>query len=62
MTTPPNRPNSGVMGLHNQSPTTGHFKPAVHLGDRVKAGDLLGTVCVKRILCLLTVRISRQES
>lgn len=33
------------MGLHNQSPATGHFKPAVHLGDRVKAGDLLGTVC-----------------
>jgi predicted deacylase len=38
------RPNSGDMGLHNQSPVDGYFEIAVQLGDRVREGDLLGTV------------------
>ena len=39
------RPNSGDMGLHNQTPVTGYFEAAVQLGGRVREGDLLGTVC-----------------
>ena len=39
------RPNSGDMGLHNQTPVTGYFEAAVQLGGRVRQGDLLGTVC-----------------
>ena len=39
------RPGSGDMGLHNQTPVTGYFEAAVQLGERVREGDLLGTVC-----------------
>ena len=33
------------MDLHNRSPTTGYFDPAVRLGDYVEEGAVLGTVC-----------------
>jgi uncharacterized protein len=38
------RPDSGHMQVCNPSPLTGFFYPAVELGQRVRAGDLLGTV------------------
>ena len=38
------RPDSGNMGLHNQSPVSGYFETAVRLGQRVQRGDLLGSV------------------
>lgn len=39
------RPDSGHMQICNPSPTTGYFQPAVSLGQTVKRGELLGTVC-----------------
>jgi predicted deacylase len=36
---------SGHMQVCNPSPRTGFFEPAVALGQRVKSGDLFGTVC-----------------
>jgi predicted deacylase len=39
------RPGSGHMQVNHPSPCDGFFEPAVKLGDRVRAGDLLGTVC-----------------
>jgi predicted deacylase len=38
------RPGSGHMQVNHPSPCEGFFDPAVSLGQRVNAGDLLGTV------------------
>lgn len=38
------RPGSGHMQLNHPSPCGGFFEPAVKLGQRVKKGDILGTV------------------
>jgi predicted deacylase len=38
------RENAGYMQIQNPAPRTGYFDPAVRLGDRVKAGQTLGTV------------------
>ncbi|MFO0426783.1 MAG: succinylglutamate desuccinylase/aspartoacylase family protein [Planctomyces sp.] len=37
-------PQSGHMQICNPSPLTGYFEACVQVGDRVEAGDLLGTV------------------
>lgn len=39
------RPDSGHMQVCNPAPMDGFFEPAVTLGQTVRAGDLLGTVC-----------------
>jgi predicted deacylase len=38
------RPGSGHMQVNHPAPCEGFFEPAVALGQRVEAGDLLGTV------------------
>jgi predicted deacylase len=38
------RPGSGHMQVNHPAPCEGFFEPAVELGQRVRAGDLLGTV------------------
>jgi len=38
------RPDSGHMQVCNPSPLAGFFEPAVELGSRIKAGELIGTV------------------
>lgn len=38
------RPDSGFMQICHPSPMSGFFEPAVKLGDRVRVGDVLGTV------------------
>ena len=39
------RPNSGHMQVCNLSPISGYFDAEVSLGDKIKVGDPLGTVC-----------------
>lgn len=39
------RPNAGYLQIHHPSPQDGYFHPAVTLGQRVRAGDVIGTVC-----------------
>ena len=39
------RPNSGHMQVCNASPISGYFEAEVSLGDKIKVGDPLGTVC-----------------
>ena len=39
------RPNSGHMQVCNVSPISGYFEAEVSLGDKIKVGDPLGTVC-----------------
>lgn len=39
------RPDAGHLQVCNRSPMTGFFEPAVGLGDWVRPGDVLGTVC-----------------
>ncbi|HUE73385.1 MAG TPA: M14 family metallopeptidase [Pirellulaceae bacterium] len=39
------RPGAGHMQVNHPSPVEGFFTPAVTLGQKVKAGDALGTVC-----------------
>lgn len=39
------RPGAGHMQINHPSPCEGYFQPAVTLGQRVRTGDLLGTVC-----------------
>ncbi len=39
------RPNAGYLQIHHPSPQDGYFHPAVTLGQRVRAGDAIGTVC-----------------
>jgi predicted deacylase len=39
------RADSGHLQICHPSPQDGYFEPAVQLGDRVAAGDVLGTVC-----------------
>jgi predicted deacylase len=38
------RPDSGHMQVNHPAPCEGFFEPVVLLGERVRAGDLLGTV------------------
>ncbi len=38
------RPNAGFMQIQHPSPQDGYFHPAVTLGQRVRRGDMLGTV------------------
>src|SRR5207237_10791238 len=38
------RPNAGHMQVNHPAPCEGFFEPDVLLGERVRAGDLLGTV------------------
>jgi len=38
------RPDSGHMQVNHPAPCEGFFEPVVMLGERVRAGDLLGTV------------------
>ena len=39
------RPGSGHMQVNHPAPCDGFFEPAVQLGQRIQAGDLLGTIC-----------------
>jgi predicted deacylase len=39
------RPGAGHMQVNHPSPIEGFFEPAISLGQDVKAGDVLGTVC-----------------
>lgn len=39
------RPGAGHMQVNHPVPFAGFFEPLVHLGQWVRAGDLLGTVC-----------------
>jgi predicted deacylase len=39
------RPGSGHMQVQHPAPCDGFFDPAVTLGQRVRKGDILGTVC-----------------
>lgn len=39
------RPGAGHMQINHPSPSDGYFEPAVTLGQRVRDGDLIGTVC-----------------
>ena len=39
------RPGAGHMQINHPSPCEGFFEPAVGLGQRVRIGDLVGTVC-----------------
>lgn len=38
-------PGSGHLQIHNPSPATGFFTPAVTVGDSIRAGERLGEVC-----------------
>jgi predicted deacylase len=40
-----NRPGAGHMQVNHPAPCDGFFEPAVELGQRVQAGDVLGTIC-----------------
>jgi predicted deacylase len=53
------RPNAGFMQIQNPSPMTGFFEPHVVLGQPVREGDVLGTICDPLGLKVETVR-SRQ--
>lgn len=39
------RPGSGYMQVNHPTPIEGFFEPAVMLGQEVRAGEVLGTVC-----------------
>lgn len=39
------RPGAGHMQINHPAPRDGFFEPAVELGQRVQAGDVLGTIC-----------------
>ncbi|MGI8982810.1 MAG: succinylglutamate desuccinylase/aspartoacylase family protein [Pirellulaceae bacterium] len=39
------RPGSGHMQVNHPAPCGGFFEPTVQLGQRVHAGDVLGTIC-----------------
>ncbi len=51
------RPGVGHMQINHPSPYEGYFEPVVSLGQRVQAGDLLGTICD-----VLGQRVERIES
>ncbi|MFM9963528.1 MAG: succinylglutamate desuccinylase/aspartoacylase family protein [Planctomycetaceae bacterium] len=51
------RPGAGHMQINHPSPREGFFEPAVVLGQRVRIGDLIGTVCD-----VLGQRVERIES
>ena len=40
-----NRENAGYMQINYPAPMDGYFKPAVGLGDHVRVGEPLGSVC-----------------
>jgi predicted deacylase len=39
------RPGSGHMQINHPAPCEGFFEPSVKLGQRIHAGDVLGTIC-----------------
>lgn len=51
------RPGAGHMQVNHPSPCDGYFEPAVTLGQRVRVGGLIGTVCD-----VLGQRVERIES
>ncbi len=51
------RLGAGHMQINQPSPCDGYFEPAVTLGQRVRVGDLIGTVCD-----VLGQRVERIES
>ena len=51
------RSGAGHMQVNHPSPCDGYFEPAVTLGQRVRVGDLIGTVCD-----VLGQRVERIES
>ncbi len=51
------RPDAGHMQINHPSPCEGFFEPAVVLGQRIRIGDLIGTVCD-----VLGERVERIES
>ncbi|GDY07350.1 MAG: succinylglutamate desuccinylase [Planctomycetota bacterium] len=51
------RPGAGHMQINHPSPRDGYFEPTVTLGQRVRVGDLIGTVCD-----VLGQRVERIES
>lgn len=51
------RPGAGHMQINHPSPCDGFFLPSVTLGQRVRSGDLIGTVCD-----VLGQRVERIES
>ncbi len=51
------RPGAGHMQINHPSPCEGFFDPVVTLGQRVRVGDLIGTVCD-----VLGQRVERIES
>lgn len=51
------RPGAGHMQINHPSPWDGYFETAVTLGQRVRVGDLIGTVCD-----VLGQRVERIES
>lgn len=51
------RPGAGHMQINHPSPCDGFFLPTVTLGQRVRVGDLIGTVCD-----VLGQRVERIES
>ena len=51
------RPGAGHMQINHPSPCDGFFEPTVTLGQRVRVGELLGTVCD-----VLGQRVERIES
>ncbi|MBC7815426.1 MAG: succinylglutamate desuccinylase/aspartoacylase family protein [Planctomycetaceae bacterium] len=51
------RPGAGHMQINHPSPCEGFFDPAVALGQRVRVGELIGTVCD-----VLGERVERIES
>ena len=51
------RPGAGHMQINHPSPCEGFFEPALVLGQRVRIGDLIGTVCD-----VLGQRVERIES
>ncbi len=51
------RPGAGHMQINHPSPCEGFFEPVVALGQRVRIGDLIGTVCD-----VLSQRAERIES
>lgn len=50
------RPDSGHLQTCHPAPMTGFFEPAVHLGQQLRVGDLLGTVCDVLGRCVEPVR------
>lgn len=54
------RPEAGHMQIQNPSPMTGFFEPHVALGQRIRAGGVIGTVCDVMGAAVQTIR-SQQD-